>query len=66
MKFICQRCGRCCRLFNPFGNKDPCPQLDYNKDGAFCKIYNKRPEICRENPKNGKCDTRSRIKITKG
>lgn len=42
----CQKCGACCEILYPmiFGHK--CYQ--YDKVKHLCKIYDKRPEMCRD------------------
>lgn len=37
----CLKCGDCCEWVK-------CPQLD--KATRLCKIYNKRPKVCRKHP----------------
>ena len=44
--FKCQRCGKCCKKL--MAN---CKYLEKGKDGKYaCKIYDKRPSVCRSFP----------------
>jgi len=52
MKFLCSKCGACCKLAGPMGGAKH--GLPINKDGSCanlvnneCSIYKTRPNICR-------------------
>lgn len=49
----CQRCGLCCEKWgqiNPDEN-GRCSELEYRDGIAFCRIYETRPDNCRNYPK---------------
>lgn len=43
---LCQRCGACCSALVD-GELLACRHLD-TKDGFHCRIYARRPQVCRE------------------
>jgi Fe-S-cluster containining protein len=59
----CQRCGLCCQSCGDLyaGTKEHgvCPQFEMKNGVASCKVYEQRPQVCRDYPfadiDNGKC-----------
>ena len=50
--FTCKRCGLCCKDYNPFSDNQvsQCEQLLFVDGKAICKIYETRPNRCRNYP----------------
>lgn len=46
----CNRCGQCCIGKTYSEPRIDCPNLEFKEGKAFCKIYEDRPESCRDFP----------------
>lgn len=44
----CLHCGDCCRRMSPFSAPDPCPYIIEVQGLVFCRIYENRPQQCRD------------------
>lgn len=44
----CLYCGDCCLRMSPISGPDPCPHIIKIDSFVFCKVYENRPEECRD------------------